>query len=121
MTPKEQRTETDELSLRQILLLIRRRYANILGKWRVVLLCGVIGGLLGLTYSLVKKKTYTAKLSFILEGGSQSGISGYSNIAAQFGLNLGGSGSVFRETDNIIAFVKSRNMIVQTLLSKATF
>lgn len=121
MKSKEQQTGKDEISLKQLLLFIRKKYSFILGRWRVLLLCGIFGGLLGLTYSLLKKKTYTAELSFILEGGSQSGIGGYSNIAAQFGLNLGGSGSVFRETDNIIAFVKSRNMIAQTLLSKGSF
>ena len=114
-------TEKDELSLKELLLLIRRKYSLIFGKWRVLLLCGIIGALLGLSYSLLKKITYTAKLSFILEGGSQSGMEGYSNIAAQFGLNIGGSGSVFRETDNIIAFIKSRNMIVQTLLTEGDF
>lgn len=121
MKPKEQQTEKDELSLKEVLLVIRSKYALLFGKWRVVVLCGIVGGLLGLTYSLIKKITYTAQLSFILEGDSQSGMEGYSNIAAQFGLNIGGSGSVFREADNIIAFIKSRNMIVQTLLSYGDF
>jgi len=121
MKSQVQYREQDELSLKDLLLFTRRKYALFFSRWRLLLLCGIVGGLLGLTYSLVKKLTYTAQLSFILEGGSQSGIEGYSNIAAQFGLSIGGGGSVFRETDNIIAFIKSRNMIVQTLLTEGEF
>ena len=78
------------------------------------------GALIGLTYSLVQKTTYTATLTFAMEeekgGGASGGLSAAAGIASQFGLDLGtNSGGVFAST-NIIELMKSRKLIEKALL-----
>lgn len=113
--------QKDEILLGDLLLMLRKKYSFIISKRKTIFLCALLGGLLGLGYSWYKKAVYTAELSFILEGGSESGLGSYANIAAQFGMNIGSGGSVFQEKDNVIAIIKSRKMIVQTLLSEGDF
>lgn len=113
--------QQDEITLTNILLNARSRLSFSKELRNTLILCVIFGSLLGLGYSFYKKPTYEAELSFILEGDSKSGLGGYANIAAQFGMNIGGTGSVFQETDNIIAIIKSRNMVAQTLLSQGEF
>lgn len=114
----EKATNTkDELSLREFVTSSKRFF--MFSKYKKTLLVLIVSGAtLGLLYSIIKKPVYEAEMSFILEGSSKSGLEGYSNIAAQFGLNVGMGGSVFQQADNIIAIIKSRNMVTQTLLSK---
>lgn len=111
----------DEISLGSFFSEFNLRNQDVRYKMKYIFVFGLAGALLGLGYCMISKVKYEAVLSFILEGGSKSGLGGYSNIAAQFGLNMGISDNVFQETDNVIAFVKSRNLIAKTLLTEKEF
>src|SRR5690606_39523223 len=94
----------------------------LVGKWQLIGAVVQVCVALVLVYSITKKTQYTAKLSFILEEQSAGGgsLSAAASIAEQLGFSIGGiSGSRgFFQGDNIIAFLKSRSMIDQTLLTE---
>ena len=112
--------QNDEISLKELIQKAGEWFAYFKSKWKIILLAGVIGGLLGLGYSFTKKTIYTAKLSFALEEKGTGG-GNLSSIAAQFGLGgIGGSeGGVF-SGGNMIELLKSRFLIEKTLLSTVT-
>jgi len=110
----------DEISLKELFLKLKAIWQFILSKWKVILVSAAIGGVVGLAYSIFKKTSYTATVSFVLEEQkSGSGLLGsYAGIASQFGINLGGmDGQGLFTGDNIMEFLKSRRMIQKTLLT----
>jgi capsular polysaccharide biosynthesis protein len=112
----------DEISLKELILKLQEWWKYLLSKWLIILIAGIIGGALGLTYALIKKPTYTAETTFVLEEGeSGGGLGQYAGIASMIGIDLGGGGGGIFKGDNIIELYKSRRMIQQTLLSVDTF
>jgi hypothetical protein len=111
-----------EVTIDDILSRIQQWGRFLKKKWKLLLLCGLIGAGAGIGYSLVRKPTYAGELTFVLENSGESQLGGYSSIAAQFGLNLGGSGGgVFSQDENMMSFIRSRTMVVKTLLTKVDF
>ena len=84
----------DEISLKELVLKIKEWYQFLLTKWKLIVLAGIIGGLIGFTYAFFQKPTYKALLTFALEeeksGGG--GLGGALGLASQFGIDLGSSG-----------------------------
>ena len=123
MTTNEQRTyPDDEISLKELILKLREWYRYLLSKWKTIVLAGILGGVLGLTYAWLKKPVYTATTTFVLEdekGGG--GLSQYVGLAAMVGIDLGGSGGGVFKGDNIMELYKSRTMLQKTLLTEADF
>lgn len=109
----------DEISLKELIVTARDWYEYLLSKWKIILLVGVVGATLGLTYSLIKKPIYTASLSFALEDdkGGGGGLGGALGLASSFGLDLGGSGGGIFTGSNLTELFKSRSMVEKTLLS----
>ena len=112
-------TEPTEVSLKEIVFKIKKAFQYIMLKWIFIIAFGIIGGALGLTYAIIKKPTYKAICTFVLEDGSKSGGLGqYAGLASLAGIDLGGgSGGIF-QGDNIIELYKSRLMVEKTLLSE---
>jgi hypothetical protein len=108
--------ENDEVSLKELIEKAKEWYVYLLSQWKVILLAGVIGGSIGLYYSVKNKPIYTATLSFVLEG-EQSGGGGLGSLASSFGIDLGGGGGSIFTGDNLTELFKSRSMVEQTLLS----
>jgi hypothetical protein len=119
---EEQQINKDEISLKELILKLKEWYHYLLSKWKTILIAGMLGGLLGLTYAYFKKPIYTAETTFVLEEGEKSsGLGAYAGLASMVGIDLGaGSGGVF-QGDNILQLYTSRKMIQKTLLSKDTF
>lgn len=111
----EQNTNA-EISLKELLDKAAAWFAYLVSRWKIIVLAGIIGAALGLTYSFSKKPIYTASLSFVLEGEQSGG--GIGSLVSSFGLDLGGSGGggIFSGS-NLTELFKSRNMVEQTLLS----
>lgn len=88
-------------------------------KGRFLLISLVIGGVLGLLASWLKKPRYTAETTFVLEESDGAGMGGLSGLASMAGINLGslGSSSGLFQGDNIIELYRSDNMLIKTLLS----
>jgi hypothetical protein len=108
----------DEISLKELLEKGKECYVYLLSQWKIIVLAGVIGGSLGLTYSFIKKPVYTATLSFALEDEkSGGGLGGALGLASSLGIDLGGGGGSMFSGSNLTELFKSRSMVEQTLLS----
>lgn len=117
MTVKEQKFN-DEITLKELIEKIKGWFSYLLLNWKIILLAGILGATLGLTYSFIKKPIYTATLSFALEDEKSSGgLSGALGLASSFGFDLGGSGGSIFSGTNLTELFKSRNMVEQTLLT----
>lgn len=115
-------TNQEEISLNEIVKKIKEWYLYLLSNWKITILAGILGALIGLAYSFIKKPIYTATLTFTLENeGSGGGIGGALGLASQFGFDLGGSGGGAFEGANLIELFKSRKIIQKTLLRPVKF
>lgn len=111
-------TENDEISLKELFEKSKEWYSYLLTKWKIILLCAIIGSILGLCYSFTQKTIYTASLSFALEDEKAGGgIGGALGIANSLGLDLGGNGGSVFASANLSELLKSRSMVEKTLLT----
>jgi hypothetical protein len=110
----------DEISLKEILEKIKEWYSFILTQWKVIVLAGIIGASLGLTYSFIKKPIYTATLTFALEDEKSGGIGGALGLASSLGMDLGGGGGGMFSGSNLAELFKSRTMVEKTLMTPVT-
>ncbi|MBC9910600.1 Wzz/FepE/Etk N-terminal domain-containing protein [Chitinophaga varians] len=112
------RQQEDGISLKEFILKVKDWINYLWRKKLIVVLFGLIGGGLGLTYALLKKPQYIGELTFIVEDTKSSSLGSYAGLAAQFGIDLpGNSGSGIFSGDNILEFLKSRLIVSQTLLT----
>lgn len=88
----------------------------LLKKWLTLLVFGIAGVCLGITYAWITPPVYTATMSFSSEAEGQSKMGGYASLAASFGFDIGGGGNTF-EGDNLVEFFKSKSLIESTLLT----
>jgi len=113
----------DGISLKELILKIQEWWKYLLSKWIIILIAGIIGGAIGLTYAWLKKPIYKAELSFALqdEKSGSGGLSGALGLASQFGIDLGGgsAGGEF-SGDNLLELMKSRSMVEKALLTADT-
>lgn len=112
----------DEISLKELLEKAKEWYAYLLSQWKIIVLAGIAGAALGLTYSFIKKPVYTATLSFALEDekGGGGGLGGALGLASSLGLDLGGGGGSIFTGSNLTELFKSRSMVEQTLMTSVT-
>jgi len=113
-------TNNDEISLKELIEKAKDWFSYLRSQWKIILIVGLIGSLLGLTYSLIEKPMYTATLSFGLED-DKGGVSSSAAIASQFGIDIGGKSNGLFNGQNLIILLKSRNMIEKTLLSPSIY
>ena len=111
--------DNEEISLKELLIKVKDWYTFLLSKWKIILIAGIIGGLIGLTVALFEKPTYKAVLTFAMEeekGGG--GLSGAAGLASSFGIDLGGGGGggAFA-VSNLAELMKSRLLVEKVLLS----
>jgi len=115
---------SDEVSLKDIILKLKRGRKYLISRWKIILLAAIIGAGLGVAYSYLKKPVYKAELSFALQDDNSSGGGGLGSalgLASQFGIDLGGGGGGGAFSgDNLIELMKSRSMVENTLLSSLT-
>ena len=110
--------ENDEISLKELVHKAKEWFVYLLSQWKIIVLVGIIGGALGVTYSFIKKPIYKASLSFALEDEkSGGGLGSALGLASSFGLDLGGSAGGIFTGSNLTELFKSRAMVEKTLLS----
>ncbi len=107
----------DEFSIKELIYKIHDWWGYLLSKWLVILISGIIGGALGLTYAYLKKPIYKAELSFALEDDKSGGLGAAAGLASQFGFDVGGSSGGAFSGDNLLELMKSRSMVEKTLLT----
>jgi hypothetical protein len=112
----------DEISLKELIIKIQEWYLYLVSQWKIILLAGIIGAVIGLAYSFIKKPVYMATLSFALEDEKSGGggLGSALGLASSLGLDLGGGGGSIFTGSNLTELFKSRSMVEQTLLSPVT-
>lgn len=114
-------TPNDEITLKELILKAKEWYTFLLSKWKTIVVSGIIGAVLGLSYSFYKKPIYTATLTYALEDGKAAGgLGGALGLASSFGLDLGGSSGGAFAGANLMELFKSRAMVEKTLLAPVT-
>jgi len=116
-TESQEYKQSDEISLKELVLKIQEWWRYLLSKWVVILIFGLLGGLLGFAYAYAKKPIYTATTTFVLEDEKGGGLSNLAGLASIAGVDLGGGGGGIFQGDNILGLYKSRTMLEQTLLT----
>ncbi|MCW2119412.1 Wzz/FepE/Etk N-terminal domain-containing protein [Flavobacterium sp. 7A] len=111
----------DEISLKELVVIGKEWCNYLLSQWKIIVITGLIGAVLGITYSLIKKPVYMATLSFAVESEKNGGMSGALGLASSFGFDLGGSGGGIFEGSNLTELFKSRKMVEQTLLTPVIY
>lgn len=111
----------EEISLKELVNSAKELVGFLLSKWKIIIVAGVIGALLGLAYSYTRKPVYTATLTFALENDKTAGAGGMLSLASQFGFDLGGSGGGVFEGSNLYELFKSRTMVENTLLKPVIY
>jgi len=109
--------ENDEISLKELLGKAKEWFTYLVSSWKIILFAVIIGAILGIGYSILKKPSYTATLSFALEDEKGGGVGGALGIASSFGLELAGSGGGVFTASNLTELFKSRSMVEKTLLA----
>ncbi len=103
---------SEEISLKDLIKKIRRIVRFLITKWKIILAIQLMGATIGVIYSTLKKTTYTAITTFVLDDASSSKalLGQYSGLASMMGVDVGGNDGIF-QGDNIIELYRSRNMI----------
>ena len=109
-----------EKEIPSLLPSIRKFYFFIVKKWWLFLIVGLFAGIAGYFYAAGQKPIYKSKLTFALDEGGSSSMSGFASLVSQFGIGSGGSNEVFAG-DNILQIMKSRRMVERVLLTVDTF
>jgi len=112
-------TQNDEISIKELFDKVKEWSFYLLSHWKIIIIAGVIGSIIGLTYAIRNKPVYTASLSFVLEeNNSGGGLGGAFGLASSLGIDLGGGGGgggVFSGA-NLTNYFKSRSVLEQTLM-----
>jgi|LakMenE01Jun11ns_1017448.scaffolds.fasta_scaffold9774386_1 hypothetical protein len=109
----------DEISLKKLILKLREWWRYFLSRWVIILIAGLLGGGIGLTYAWLTKPSYQAVVTFALEDdkGSGGGLSGALGLASSLGIDLGTNAGGAFSGANLIELMKSRKMVQKALLS----
>lgn len=120
MVTKEPRGK-DQITLKELFEKAKDWYVYFLSKWKLIIVTGALGCIIGLGYSLIKKPVYIAALTFAVEDGGSGDSGGVLSLASQFGLSLGGSGGGIFEGSNLNELFKSRSMVERTLMKPVAY
>ena len=109
----------DEIQLKDILIKLSEYKEFLLKKKFTVIVFCFLFFVIGVVYVFISDVKYNAELTFVVEEEVSSNISGMSGIASQFGFDVGGAqGSTFSQS-NVLELLKSRGVIVSTLMQNA--
>lgn len=111
--------DSDEISVKELILKINEWWRYLYFKWPIIFLFGVIGSMIGVGYAFLTKPIYTATTTFVLadESGGGGSMGSLSGLASMAGIDLGGGGGGIFQGDNILQLYRSRKMIEKTLLT----
>src|SRR5476651_1617200 len=103
-------TVNDEISLKELVLKLKSGLAYLRSRWKIILLFGIIGAVLGAGYAFFTKPQYHAVCTFVLDDGAKSsGFSQYAGLASLAGIDIGGGSGGLFQGDNILELYKSRS------------
>ena len=114
-TPQQE----DRITLKQLVDRLLDFVKHILSRLVFIVIVTVVVTVLVLGYNYLRKPTYSARTSFVLESDNSSGLGQLSSFASLAGINLGSlseSSDLF-QIDNIQELYRSHRMLEKTLLT----
>jgi uncharacterized protein involved in exopolysaccharide biosynthesis len=123
MISENSQIDTNEISLKDLILKIKEWVNYLQSNWKYIILLSMIGSSIGLLISFTDKPTYKATLTFTMEEdrGTGGNLSGAMGLASSLGLDLGGSAGGAFSANNIIELMKSRLIIEKALLNSVYY
>lgn len=119
MQANQQVKQNEEISIKELLLILRKQIVYIRSQWKIILVLFIIGGVAGYVYARSKTPLFQAESTFVLDEG-RSGGGAFSGLAL-LGMGSDASAGLFSSTQNIVWLYKSRMMLYQTLITPATY
>lgn len=108
-------SNSQDIKLTEIVFQLEKLIKIVLRKWKLLMVVGFVGGVLGFVYASFQSPSYISKLSFMLND-KESGIpSSLSSLAGLAGLSGGGAST---NDDRIVFMSTSRNILSKALLEK---
>ncbi|MFN5418964.1 MAG: hypothetical protein ACK487_01305, partial [Sphingomonadales bacterium] len=109
--------EDEEISVKELIQKARSLWVYFFQRRLFILLASFFGAALGFCIAWKSPSKYVSKITFVAEETKTIG-GGLASLAGQFGLDLGGAsgGGVF-SADNLPLFLKSEDLIRETLLT----
>ncbi len=113
----------EEVSIIEAMQKLREYRDYYISRWKPIIAWTLLAASLGLTYSIIRKTTYIAQSSLMLDGGKNapgggSGLSSALQLAGQLGL-IAGAGGYAVDEDKLVEILKSRRVVYTALLMKA--
>ncbi len=109
----------DEIQLKDILIKLSEYKALFFKKKITILAFAFSFFVIGIFYAFNSDIKYDAELTFVVEGDNENKLATMGGIASQLGIDLGGNQSSTFNQSNIIELLKSRGVIVRTLMQSA--
>ena len=110
----------DEIQLKDLLIKLSDYKAYLLKKKFAITIFSFLFFLIGVIIAFTSDTKYNAELTFVVEDPqSGSSLGAMSGIASQFGFDIGGNSSSTFNESNILELLKSRGVVVSTLLQNA--
>ncbi len=108
----------NEISFLDLVLAAKEWTRYLKSKWKLILLCGLLGGIIGFFYAYNKASAYKGELIFVLSNESPKGGT-LAGLATQFGLDLANNNSSGAfDGENITQLLQSRTIITGALFKK---
>jgi uncharacterized protein involved in exopolysaccharide biosynthesis len=111
--------DNDEIQLKEILISLSEYKVFLLKKKFSIIICSCLFLLFGLAYYFVSESKYNADLTFIVEQETGTSLGSFSGVASQFGIDMSGAENSTFSQNNILELLKSRRVIVSTLMQSA--
>lgn len=112
--------DNDEISIKDLINIIKEYFNEFKRKWRMASLIIFAFSIMGFAYSYIKKPTYIATSTMMLENSKGGGISGALALASQFGLMSSGGGSAEIDEEKLMELITSEAIIKTALFKKST-
>jgi len=111
--------DTSSLLMTWVFSIVEKLKTTLQERAKLLLLAGLLGGLLGLGYSLIKSTRYKSEITFMVEESKNLGGGMLSSIGGQMGMDLGSitgsSASSIIAGDNMLQLLTSSTMMAQCL------
>ena len=109
----------DEIQLKDILIKLSEYKVFLLKKKVAIIAFSFLFFVIGVVYTFTLNTKYNAELTFVVEADGGTSLGAMSGIASQFGFDIGGGESSTFSQSNVIELLKSRGVIVKTLMQRA--
>jgi len=110
----------DEILLNDILIKLSEYKVFLLKKKFTIIIFSFLFSLIGIIFATFSDTEYHADLTFVVDQQEGGGLGNLSGLAGQFGFDLGsGSNNSTFSQSNVMELLKSRGVIVKTLLQSA--